>query len=507
MPRNAVHAKSLIRRSEDLRDPFSRYVDMSLVLEIMDGPHAGEKTNPWGGIWDQWANDCDGEYLSYWDPDVGWTGEVPKNTKTIQVAWQQLPFVSDFHHSTSMALGGRRSGKTAALGIKCTIMAIYFAGLRGCVVSPTYRQSRNVWRAILRAVDRRRWLKRGTVGVNRTDRILRFVNGAEIVFLSADRDDSSRSEGCAWVVLDERQDISDEAFSNAFLSASEGGSFYKISETATIKPELRDHYDKLMADQERCAIYRMRSRGNPFISHQLFDDAEKMLDKNQVSRELEAEWPEIAGRIYYPWKNDFVKTFPVDGMNDITTSFIHEKFDMPQAGSSAARYFISIDPPLHAVVWRIYSDGTLHAIDELVIGGDDVSGDIRTLSEMCHQRFSPAAIVYDPHETRYHTDIRRYFRRWGVFRLVPMRRVSIEYRITSVRARMEAGKLFVDPRCRFLIEAFNEHRYLDGKPEKRQKSRINDRFTLDHIADAAGYGIYKLFPARYDYEKNEKLAA
>ena len=411
MPRTSSHARALLQRSQHIQDAESRYVDLAIRFKLKDGPYAGKITRPWGGIWDRWANDNTGKFISNWNPSIGkWTGDEPKAIKTIQIAWQQWPFVSDFAHSTSMALGGRRSGKTAALGIKCVIMAICFSGLRGCVVSPTYRQSKNVWRAILRVVDRQKWLKPKTVGINRTERIIRFIDGSEIVFLSADRDDSSRSEGCAWVVLDERQDISDEAFSNAFLSASEGGGFYKISETATIKPELREHYDKLVADSEHCAVYRMRSRGNPFISHELFDDAERMLDEDRIRRELEAEWPEIVGKIYFPWKNDFVKQYPIDGIRDITTSFLHDKFDMPLSGSGAAKFLISIDPPLHAVVWKIYSDGTMHAIDEIVVGSDDAAGDIRKLSETCYHRFSPAAVIYDPHETRYDTDIKRYFR-------------------------------------------------------------------------------------------------
>lgn len=386
-------------------------------------------------------------------------------------------------------------------------MAVCFAGLRGCVVSPTYRQSKNVWRAILRAVPRKKWLLPGTVGINKTERILRFVNGAEIVFLSADRDNSSRSEGCAWVVLDERQDISDEAFSNAFLSASEGGGFYKISETATIKPELKDHYDKLMADPDRCAVYRMRSRGNPFIDHELFDDAELMLDSDRIRRELEAEWPETVGRVYFPWKRDFIKPYPIDGLRDVTTLTLHDRYDTPYFGDGAAKFFISIDPPLHAVVWKIYSDGTLHAIDEIVIGDGDIDGDVRKLSEVCYHKFSPAVVVYDPHDTKYDTDIKRYFNRWNVFRFVALKRVAIEYRITSVRARIEAGKLLVDQRCKYLNEALEEQLYENGRPSKKQPSKINPRFTLDHIIDAAGYGIYKLFPAMYDYEKYEKLAA
>jgi hypothetical protein len=337
---------------------------------------------------------------------------------------------------------------------------------------------------------------------------MRLTNGSTILFRSADIPDSARSDGVAWALFDERQDIGDEAAANAHLSISEGGDDYQIVETATIKAEFREHWDKVDANPLGRVI-RMRSHGNPFISHKMFDEARTFLDARMARQELDAEWPDAVGLIYYPFHDDMIVDFPARFRDEITIDELHSRFDTPATGEFAARYFISVDPPAHAVIWKIYRDGTMHAIDEICIGADGADGDVRDLSERCFKAFSPAVVTVDPHETGYSSDIKRYFKRFNVFRFSSMPRTPIEYRITAARARMEAGKILVAPKCKFLSEALKEHKYGEntGKPDKKQKSRINDRFNVDHIADAFGYGIYKLFPAKYDYIKNEQKAA
>jgi phage terminase large subunit len=501
----------LQRRFDRVTDPTDRFIPLAIRFRIKNGEHAGKLTRIYGGMFDTHANQRVGEYVSVWDPAAGgWTG-IPLNDNQVtvkEISEQQWPFVTDFHHKWSMALGGRRSGKTAAMAAKIIILALMFPGVQGCVVSPTYRQSMNVWRAIRRMAPRS-WFHRGAWGFAKSERKMTLVTNAVIVFMSADRDDSTRSEGSAWLVLDERQDISEEAFTNAYFSVSEGQGFAKIAETATIKPELREHYLKLKKSPHG-AVYRMKSRGNPFISHDIFDDAEQLIDERLRKQELEAEWPEAVGRCYYPFNPQaHIVSYPARKMRDWTAHEMASRFGMPEPKTKyAANYYISIDPPKHGVVWKIYQDGTMHAIDEVVVGADGGDGDVYDLAEQLASRYWPAVVVVDPHDTKYSHDVARYFKQFG-FRMASCPRIEIEYRLTAFRRRLELRKLLVDPRCKFLIETLNDHLYDQetGKPDKRQVSRINDRFTMDHIGDAGGYGVYKLYPAKVDYEKLEKKLA
>lgn len=477
---------------------------MAIQFRVRDGLDKGLLTRPYGGTWDRYAS----RFINRWDHNRRiWTPSTPSLVHVSDISEQAIPIVTDFYHRIVLACGGRRSGKSYGAAQKAITLALLFPGRRGMVLSPTYRQSKNVWNHIYKIMPRD-WLLPGRHGLRYSDKEMRLTNGAVILFRSADIPDSARSDGVAWALFDERQDIGDEAAANAHLSISEGGDDYQIVETATIKAEFREHWDTIQANPLGRVI-RMRSEGNPFISHAMFREARTFLDARMAKQELDAEWPEAVGLVYYPFKDDFIADFPLRFRDDSTTIEMHSRFDTPSDGEYAAKYYISIDPPAHAVIWKIYRDGTMHAIDEIAIGSDGSDGDVRDLSERCYKLFSPAVVVVDPHETGYSSDIKKYFKRFNVFRFTSMPRTSIEYRLTAVRARMEAGKFFVSPKCKFLIEALKEHKYDENtnKPDKKQKSRINDRFTVDHIADACGYGVYKLFPAKYAYEQHEERIA
>jgi hypothetical protein len=374
-----------------------------------------------------------------------------------------------------------------------------FAGSPGTVLSPTYRQSMNVWRAVLKLAPRTMWAEK-----NKSERRLRTVTGSELVLLSADRDDSSRSEGCAWQVNDERQDIGDEAASNAQLSASEasGPAAHIVIETATIKPELRDHYDRVVASPKG-SVYWMNSYGNPFTDHSFLDDAKEFLDAERIEREIYGRWPETVGRCYYPYSEDAHRVdYPAPRMEDATRAFCAERMGSAFAG---CEYILSVDPPAHAGIARVYRDETIHVMDEIVIGADGTAGDIRSLAKACRARVgsSRACVIFDPHETHWDDDCRKYFKTEG-FIVAFLPRVNIEYRLTAVRSRLEKGKLLIDSRCRHLRESLRDQCYDENthKPSKRTPSRITPAWTLDWL----GYLVYKFFAARVDYEKMERAA-
>ena len=500
-------------------DPTTRYIDLAIRFEVRDGTDAGVLTHPFGGVWDRDAHDFTGGWASTWDWRRGqWTGQEPK-VKTVGISEQALPLVTDFRHKVILACGGRRSGKSFAAAQKALLLVMAFPHRKGLILSPTYRQAKNVWTHIYN-IARRTWLLPGRYGLRRSDNEMHFVNGAVIAFRSADNPDAARSDGVAWAVFDERQDIGDEAAGNAFLSLSEGGDDFLVTETATIKDgAFRNHYDTVLANPLGTVI-RMVSRGNPFISHKLFDTAETFLDAAAVQRELEAQWPELIGRCYFPFISEaggHIRESPLrdgaDPLEDITADFCAERFNTPPYGDKAAGVIIGVDPPHHAVMYRVHrrrvGDDTskfiLHVVDEIIVGRDDLNADVRHLAEACKARYATGVVIRDPHEVHHAHDTDRYFRQQG-YRVSHMPRVAIESRLTAVRARMERDCWFVDPRCTHLIEALERQTYIENKPDKKCKSKTIPHMTVDHILDAAGYTVVKLFPAKVDYERLEKAA-
>ena len=500
-------------------DPQTRFVDLAIQFRVKDGTDRGVSTHPYGGVWDRDACDFTGGWASTWDwRREQWTGDEPK-IKTVGISEQALPLVTDFSHKVLLACGGRRSGKSFAAAQKALLLVMAFPHRKGLILSPTYRQAKNVW-AHLYNIARRDWLLPGRYGLRRSDNEMHFVNGAVIAFRSADNPDAARSDGVAWGLFDERQDIGDEAANNAFLSLSEGGDDFLVTETATIKDgEFREHYDTVEANPQG-RIITMRSRGNPFISHSLFDTAETFLDEAAVQRELEAQWPELVGQVYFSFiskPGGHIREAPLredkQPLADITPEFCADRFGSPPYGDKAAGVIIGVDPPHHAVVYRVHrrnggdddSRLILHAVDEVVVGRDDLHADVRTLAEACKARYPRGVVIRDPHEVHHSYDTDRYFRAQG-YRVSHMRRVAIESRLTAVRARMERDCWFVDPKCVHLIEALGRQTYVNGKPDKQLKSKTIPHMTVDHVLDAMGYPVVKLFPAKVDYEKLEKAA-
>jgi hypothetical protein len=395
------------------------------------------------------------------------------------------------------------------LAPKILILLIMFVGLPGCVLSPTYRQSMNVWRALIKISPKNIWAEK-----NKSERRLKTVMGSEVVLLSADRDDSSRSEGCAWQVNDERQDISEEAAGNAELSASEakGQAAHIVVETATIKPELRKHFEKVQKSSKG-AVYYMDSYGNPFIDTSFLDDAKEFLDEERIDREIHARWPELVGHCYDKYDDTFHgQDYPVAHWRDYTRAVSLERWDFP------AEHIVAVDPPGHAVIAKLGQiapprgaviDEVAHIIGEEVIGADGRSGDIRDLAARCRGAVgsAPAVVIFDPHETGWDDDCRKYFKNEH-FKILMMPRVLIEYRLTSVRARLQRNRLFVSTKCRHLRESLRDQLYdaTTHKPDKKTPSKITPLWTLDHPVDALGYFCTKLWPAKVDYEKLEAEA-
>jgi hypothetical protein len=498
VPRNRQHIDGLLAKSRAARDPARRYVDVCIAFRLKDGPDAGKTSPPHGYVWDKLL----GCPAGWYDHDTDeWIGqELAGKPHIIEIADQSFDFVTDWESTIILAEGGRRSGKTTgSLAPKLILALIAFIAKPGEVLSPTYRQSNNVKTALKKLTPAHWWIQE-----NKSEHVLTFINGSQVKFLSADNPDSARSEGVAWGAYDERQDIGDEAAANAMLSTSEGGKDYIIFETATIKAELKDHHDALEANP-KARIYPMDSYGNPFIDHQFLLDAEDLLDEDMREMEIHGRWPKLKKRIYWTFNElAHVKAYPLAGRKDITRELLSSWFDF-HSSSENQPYIISVDPPNSAVAWRYYDDDTLHAVDEIISNLDDKGG-IERLAKLAKERWGTGVVIFDPHETGYDKDAKKWFRQQG-FRCASVKRMKQEYKYTAVRARQERDKLIVDPHCRYLKETWEKHQLLDnGKVDKVTKHKGTD-IELVHIGDAAAYCVYKFFPASYNYSKNEKKAA
>lgn len=509
---NRQSERATIARCRDVLDPTRRFVDLAVQFEIADGPRRGAVLEPYGGRWDL----LKGGYVGRYEPGRGWYGDRPVRVHTVRIAEQCVAYVEDWDHHLLLAEGGRRSGKTTgALAPKIVVCMIVFAGLPGEVLSPTYRQTRNVRKAILLHTPPEWWRKKPPITPPIT---MEMVHGSTATLLTAANEDSARSEGVAWGAYDERQDIPEEAFGNALLSSSEAECAPYIFETATVKPELRAHHDTVIKSASG-HVYPMDSFGNPFTSKEFLDLAMEFLDEETIDREIHARWPELFGRIYGCFDRQLhVHGYPLPDVQDATAAILGDRYSMPTYGPGAPQWYCSIDPPSTAGLWKLYADETLHLVHEVLIGADGEAGGIESLAKRVHSLLGGQAcvVVQDPHEHKWDVELIKNFRSVGgrQFKFVSMRPLHVMYKHAAVRARIQRSKLVVDPRCPHAIEVLEKHVYKqDGSGEadkvtcySKSHMRESRKIQLVHLSDVLGYGCYKLFPTKVDFEKLERAA-
>ena len=79
---------------------------------------------------------------------------------------------------------------------------------------------------------------------------------------------------------------------------------------------------------------------------------------------------------------------------------------------------------------------------------------------------------------------------YGISNMAPKANPPVRDRVAAVQAMLENGngerRLFIDPRCRRLIECLELQAYNDkGEPDKDA--------GYDHMNDALGYPIHRIF--------------
>jgi hypothetical protein len=492
--------RSLLKQAARIDDYFKssdRYVDIALRFKIKGKP---VYSPVYGGRWDKLAPNADGTLGRY-------IKDQPQEILTHSVSEAQFDALTNDTALHLLVIGGRRSGKTETLVFWIIKQMVIRPGLPLSIMFKKMGKAKKfLFEKLLnqkRPKIPRYWLKPGSDGIKRSPYELGVVciNGAKVDFISADRVDSPRGDGVAALGCDERQIIKREAWDNAFLSVSEGGDNFQTVETATaLQGEFQDYYDECCKDKEY-QVYTFKSRDNPFISHKIFDRARQRLDPRRYAQEVEGLFTPQDGLVYWNFDKELhVKHWtPIAAEQDVTRELCAKKFNYPDG-----EYLIGVDygiAPFSCVIYKYLASGLLWQVDELIL---DEDGDARVAAKELKDRgYFPAVVIDDASDSRHGPDGKRWFKRFG-FKVTSARRnPHVEDRCAAVRARLQNFdgdvNIHVDPRCKRTIFAYLAQAYDKGKPDKES--------GYDHIMDAAGYPVYRLFPIKDDYEKQERIAA
>ena len=373
-----------------------------------------------------------------------------------------------------VVVAGRRFGKTFLSTAELLNRALSAHRQNVWYVAPTYKAAKEIaWDMLAQQIP-----ADYIASKNESSLTITLLNDSTISLKGAEKPDNLRGRSLDFVVLDEFADMRPQAWYEVLrpsLSDREGCCLFIGT------PKGRNHFYDLWAkgvdkdDGWQSYQYTTIEGGN--VPPEEIASAKADLDERTFKQEYEAQFVNYSGIIYYSFKREESVV-----RHDGDRSVIHVGMDF------------NLDP-MSAVLMTRKGD-TLHVFDEIVMFGsntDEMVAEIRT-------RYGNGTIVIYPDPASRQrktsaggrTDL-SILQNAGFEVRVRSSHAAVRDRINSVNSRLLSKdghrRLFVDPKCKKVIESLERHTYKEGtsQPEK-------DGF--DHMNDALGYAVEYLFPIR-----------
>jgi hypothetical protein len=345
-------------------------------------------------------------------------------------------------------------------------------------VAPTYAMCRTIiWRQLQDLVPKQ-WVAK----VHDTRLEITLVNGAQICLRGSDSPDSLRGVGLDFLVMDEVQDIDKEAWTAVLrptLAVSQGRALF--IGTPKGYQFLYDLFS-MAAKNDEWVSWQFKTIDSPFISESEIEAARQDMDDKLFAQEMLASFEQMSGRVAHAFdRRIHVRPCP---FNPELPIWVGLDFNL--------------DPMSCAILQR-QKDGSVWVVDEITRFDSNVM-------DMCDQldarfwRWINNIIVYpDPAggqrqhgrgESSFQILQERGFRNIRHRKRTP----AISDRVNSAnRMLMNAKgepKLFFDPSCARVIQAFEQTTYKEGTNE------IDKRQGVDHHFDCTTYCLEYEFPVR-----------
>lgn len=414
-----------------------------------------------------------------------------------------------------LALGSPGAGKTFAAVTRSLLMALARPNSTGGLIAPTNDRRQILWQAFLELVEPAGWLE----DVSTTRKEITLVNRVIVQILAAKS--SSKQYGNPlqgrsfdWAVVDESQNVDDEAHVEIAARGRRASKTFVIIETATNAqvPAFRVRLEHFKTNAQYRRI-NFTGYENPWIAPEWWerlrgDMSEREFREKVLAEDVPAEmlvYPRfqlaktVAPRGVVPaWVSD-IQRRQWGKLRDVTEQLTYERF------GRAAKYIIAQDFGVlvnAAEVLKAYraANGDLlwWVIDEVTSGG---ATDIHARKLLQYYDSDDVLVVADPHFNSKEADKSDYniMRGEGLdVRPAATGTISKKHRIAMVNALLEDAtgrrRLFIDcdangtPRCRMLTRSFLTSQYNDhGEPEKERKAGLSDP---SHWTSAVGFGVF-----------------
>jgi phage terminase large subunit len=428
---------------------------------------------------------------------------MPANTSPRGIKYSPLPSQKKFHNSTARFKGFSGpigSGKSAALCQEAIRLSYLNPGRTGLIGSPTYPMLRDsTLSALLETLNDNEI----PFELNKADNVLTMQDtGSRILLRAVDEFERLRGTNLAWFGLDE-------------LTYTMEGAWLRL------EGRLRDPRAAL-----RCGFAVWTPKGfdwvyRKFVSHQV-EGYEAIQARPFENRFLLEQVPDFYERLRGSYDENFYRQEVLGDYLNVRGGLVYHAFDrernVRRMKVDPARPLVwaldfNVDP-MCSVIAQVERNGEVLVLDEIALRR-------ATTEQACEEfekRFGrPAAgvVVYGDASgasmnTTGYSDyqvIRNYFgsRMAKVTYRVPKANPAVRDRVSLVNARLRSARdevrLFVNPKCKELIEDFEQVSYLE---ESTQIDKDKDR-RRTHLSDALGYLIWQEDRSGTIGERGERL--
>ena len=383
---------------------------------------------------------------------------------------------------------GRRFGKSF-LSIWEIAKFARFPNRRIIYCAPSYRMAKGIiWDILKDQMISKRWAKK----INESELSITLVNNTKIELRSADNYDSIRGISCDFAVLDEcafmdkrvwtdviRPTLSDKRGHALFISTPQGigNWFYDLHTEAKILDDWNAH------------SYTTIQGGN--VSAEEIEADKRDLSPITFKQEYEASFETSGNLIYYSF--------------DPAQNVAEYKGDIPPL------LHIGLDMNVSKMVApiAIKTTGGLYVVDEIVLENTNTD----EMSQAIKERYPGSRfIVYpDPAGAARKTSAagktdHTILQQWGMTVKARRGHPAVKDRINSVNRllcnALNERNLYIDPRCKTIIEALSKHQYKQGTtiPEKDAVD------GYDGANDSLGYMVEYMYPLRQEYADRDHRA-
>jgi hypothetical protein len=375
-----------------------------------------------------------------------------------------------------VVIAGRRFGKTH-LSVRELCKAARLPEREVWYVAPTYKQAKMiVFKKLRKKLQDLRWVSK----INETNMSFELKNGSTISLKGADNYDSLRGVGLDFLVMDEFADIDPEAWFETLRPtlADKMGSALFIG-TPKGMNWAKDLYDMAQEYPEEWASFQFTTEQGGNVSLTEIEAARRSLDARTFNQEFRATFETFSGRIFYA----FDRKVNVKPYTDPLPKELHLGVDF------------NIDP-MSATI-SVKTGNILHVFDEFKIFGSNTE----ELVEEVKTRYPGHTIIAypDPAGAQRKTSAggktdHTILRTANFIVKAPHSHNAVRDGINAVNAKLCSSSgittLFIDPRCKYLIECLEKQTYKEG-------TSIPDKDSgFDHMNDSLRYKVDYLFPIK-----------